>query len=98
MKGWRARLAGLMPAPLAAPESAHLRCQRRAVLVALLILAGVTLFWQGLAIALGILATALLIGLLVFLGVLAPLWLYAKWCADEAWLAELAERREGDDG
>lgn len=96
MSAWPARIArriaALVPAPLAAPESRALWHQRRAVLVALLLLAGVSLAWQGLAITLGILASALFTGLLTYLGVLVPLWLYAKWRADEAWLAEQVGR------
>lgn len=92
MSAWHVRLAhrisALVPAPLAAPESRALWRQRRAVLVALLLLAGVSLAWQGLVITLGIFASALFTGLLTYLGVLVPLWLYAKWRADEAWLAE----------
>ena len=98
MSAWHTRLArrmsALAPAPLAAPESRALWRQRRAVLVALLILAGVSLAWQGLVITLGIFASALFTGLLTYLGVLVPLWLYAKWRADEACLAELVGRSE----
>jgi hypothetical protein len=98
MSAWHARLARqiavLVPAPLAAPESRALWRQRCAVLVALLLLAGVSLAWQGLASTLGIFASALFTGLLTYLGVLVPLWLYAKWRADEAWLAEQLGRSE----
>lgn len=98
MSAWHARLAqrisALVPASLAAPESRALWRQRRAVLVALLILAGVSLAWQGLVITLGIFASALFTGLLTYLGVLVPLWLYSKWRADEAWLAEQLGRSE----
>lgn len=98
MSAWHARLAhrisALVPALLAAPESRALWRQRRAVLVALLLLAGVSLAWQGLVITLGIFASALFTGLLTYLGVLVPLWLYAKWRADEAWLAEQVGRAE----
>lgn len=98
MSAWHSRLArriaALAPAPLAAPESRALWRQRRAVVVALLFLAGVSLAWQGLVITLGIFASALFTGLLTYLGVLVPLWLYAKWRADEAWLAEQVGRSE----
>lgn len=98
MSAWHSRpaqqIAVLVPAPLAAPESRALWRQRRAVLVALLLLAGVSLAWHALAITLGILASALFTGLLTYLGVLVPLWLYAKWRADEAWLAEQLGRSE----
>lgn len=103
MKRWRTRIAALVPAPLAAPETIQLRRQRYAVLGAFGLLGCVSLFWQGLVITLGILASALLSGIIVFLLVLGPLWLLAKWRADEAWnvqqagRAEPAEGREHDD-
>ncbi len=80
MKAWFAKH---MPAPMAAPETAELRAARIRLIVALVLLAAMSLFWSLIA---GPLALGLLAGLAVFILVEGLFWLRAKNAADDAYL------------
>jgi hypothetical protein len=80
MKAW---LDKHMPAPMAAPETAELRTARVRLIVALMLLAAMTLFWTVIAgrVALGVIA-----GLAVFIVVQGIFWMRAKNTADDDYL------------
>lgn len=92
MKSWRKRLAAHLPAALAAPETRGQRRLRLSIVAALTVLGSICLFWDALLVVLGMVAVALVSGLVVYLVVATPFWLIAKSRADDAWL--LAERDE----
>lgn len=82
----RARIAHLLPVPLAAPESVRLTAARRRVITALLLLALTCLGAGKLRAISPWLPAVLALALLIFLAVQIPLWLRAKLRADHAWL------------
>lgn len=92
MNVWRTRLRAFAPVPLAAPESRPLRNLRLSVLGALALLGAICLFWGDFIVVAGMLAVALLAGLVVYLAVLVPVWLCRKIHADDAWI--LRERHD----
>lgn len=79
-------LRALWPVPLAAPETQTLRRQRLTIVAALVLLGLVCQFWNGLMAGLGVVADALVIGILGYLLVAVPLWLITKRHADDIWL------------
>jgi hypothetical protein len=91
MKAW---LDKHMPAPMAAPETAELRTARIRLIVALVVLATMTLFWTIIAgrVALGVIA-----GLAVFIAVQGIFWMRAKNTADDDYLMSRMTDDDADD-
>jgi len=86
------RFSGLIPAPLAAPETQELRAARFCVIAGCVCLAAMVLFFSALRAAIGSLALPLLVALATFVAVQGWLWVRAKTQADDSWLF-----RENDD-
>lgn len=88
MSGFR----DLILAPLAAPETPHLRAARMRVMLGFALLALIVLFFAPLRAAAGSAALAALVACATFVLIQAWQWLRAKNAADDAWLM----REHGD--
>jgi hypothetical protein len=91
MKAW---LDKHMPAPMAAPETAELRTARVRLIVALVLLAAMTLFWTVIA---GRVALGVFVGLAVFIAVQGIYWMRAKNTADDDYLVSRMTDDDGDE-
>lgn len=80
------RLALLLPAPLAAPETSGLRRARYRTIAATLVLAAMTCLFGALADLLGRLAVPALVSLAIYCIIQEAQWLRAKRAADDAYL------------
>lgn len=85
-------LSDMMPAPLAAPETAGLRRARYLTMVSCVLVATFVLFFEPLHAALGSFALPMLVAAATYSIVQSWLWIEAKNAADDAWL-----HRESDD-
>jgi len=79
-------LSDLVPVPLAAPETAHLRAARLRVMLGFALLALIVLFFAPLRALAGSAALAALVACASFVLIQGWQWLRAKNAADDAWL------------
>jgi len=80
------RIRDLVPAPLAAPETPHLRAARIRVMLGFALLALVVLFFAPICEAAGSAAPAALVACATFVLIQGWQWVRAKNAADDAWL------------
>ena len=82
------KLRDLVPAPMAAPETPHLRAARMLVMLGFALLALVALFFAPLRAAANSAALAALVACATFVLIQGWQWLRAKNAADDAWLMQ----------
>jgi hypothetical protein len=82
MSDWR----DMIPAPLAAPETAERRAARLRVIAGFVVFAVMVLLFASLRALIGSLALPLLVATATFVAVQGWLWVQEKTAADDAWL------------